>query len=95
MAIYFTGGGYYAKVDTPYRCINVRHLTKSSWSDDLNPTRDGVSFKWEEWHKLCAAMPEINAYVDLDSIVPCYDSDVPMIHEGYWSEYYTQKQTSA
>jgi hypothetical protein len=67
MALYFTGGGYYAKVAAPYRCIDVCHFSMSPWTDELTPTQDGVSFKLGEWLNLWTAMRDIHVHADLDS----------------------------
>jgi hypothetical protein len=65
-------------------CVNVRHFSMSRWTEDLIPTQDGVSFKIGEWNRLRESMPEINAHVDIDSVVPCYASDDHMNQEGYF-----------
>jgi len=67
------GGNVYVSVSKQYPIVNIRHFWKPKDSDEIQPTRKGVTLKFEQYEKLKDVVQVMSDFIpELKHCLPCW-----------------------
>lgn len=79
------GGNNYVKVQSPYKCVQIRKWMYTKENKFVPSSKQGISLKACEWRNLIDNMEYISDNLDIESVTACADQNDHMNQQGYFA----------